>query len=120
MADINIRIGAKLDGLQRSIKKAQSQLTRFSDFAERVGTDLTTRLSLPIVGVGTAAVTSFAKFEKLELGLKAIAKEGENAGETLARLQKIAQLPGISLEQAVKGKSEINKELIRVSDIMTT
>lgn len=107
MADINIRIGAKLDGLQRSIKKAQSQLTRFSDFAERVGTDLTTRLSLPIVGVGTAAVTSFAKFEKLELGLRALADEGENAGETLARLQKIAQLPGINLDQAVNASNQL-------------
>ena len=107
MADINIRIGAKLDGLQRSIKKAQSQLGRFADFAERVGTDLTTRLSLPVLGVGTAAVTSFAKFEKLENGLKAIAEEGEDAGETLTRLQNIAQLPGISLEQAVKGANQL-------------
>jgi hypothetical protein len=44
-SDINIRIGAKLDGLQREIKKAQSQLTRFADFAENTGRDLSTRLS---------------------------------------------------------------------------
>lgn len=106
-ADINIRIGAKLDGLQRSIKKAQRSLTGFADFAERVGTDLTTRLSVPVLGVGTAAVTAFAKFERLENGLKAIAEEGEDAGETLERLQKIAQLPGISLEQAVKGSNQL-------------
>ena len=96
-----------MDGLQRSIKQAQSRLTRFADFAERVGSDLSTRLTLPVLGVGTASVSSFAKFEKLELGLKAIAEEGENAGETLERLQKIAQLPGISLEQAVKGANQL-------------
>ena len=73
--DINIRIGAKLDGLQRDIKKAQGSLTRFADFAESTGRDLSTRLSLPILGVGAAAVTSFAKFEKLELSLKALAEE---------------------------------------------
>lgn len=106
-ADINIRIGAKLDGLQRSIKKAQSQLSRFADFAERTGTDLTTRLSIPILGAGTAAVTAFAKFERLENGLKAIADEGEDVSQTLFRLQKIAQLPGISLEQAVKGSNQL-------------
>jgi tape measure domain-containing protein len=106
-SDINIRIGAKLDGLQREIKKAQSQLTRFADFAENTGRDLSTRLSLPIIGVGVAAVSSFAKFERLELGLKALADEGENTGETMARLQKIALLPGIGLEQAINGANQL-------------
>jgi tape measure domain-containing protein len=105
--DINIRIGAKLDGLQRDIKKAQGSLTRFANFAEGVGSDLSTRLTLPIAAVGAAAVTSFAKFEKMELSLKALAEEGENTSETLARLREIALLPGISLEQAAKGAAQL-------------
>jgi tape measure domain-containing protein len=105
--DINIRIGAKLDGLQRDIKKAQGSLTRFANFAESTGRDLSTRLSLPILGVGAAAVTSFAKFEKLELSLKALAEEGEDTAATFKRLQEIAQLPGISLEQAAKGAAQL-------------
>jgi tape measure domain-containing protein len=105
--DINIRIGAKLDGLQRDIKKAQGSLTRFASFAESVGSDLSTRLSLPILGVGAAAVSSFAKFEKLELSLKALAEEGEDTAATFTRLQEIAQLPGISLEQAAKGAAQL-------------
>lgn len=106
-SDINIRIGAKLDGLQQGIKKAQAELTRFADFAEATGRDLTTRLTLPIVGVGVAAVASFAKFERMELGLKALADEGENTAETMARLQKIALLPGIGLEQAINGANQL-------------
>lgn len=106
-SDVILRFGARFDDLQRAIKKQQRQLNRFADFAEQVGTRLSTRLTLPIVGAGTATVTSFAKFEKLELGLKAIVDEGEDAGETLSRLQKIAQLPGISLEQAVKGANQL-------------
>jgi tape measure domain-containing protein len=105
-SDINIRIGAKLDGLQREIKKAQSQLTRFADFAENTGRSLSTRLSLPIIGVGVAAVSSFAKFERLELGLKALATEGEDAGETLSRLRKIAELPGVDLSGVVNASSQ--------------
>ena len=105
--DINIRIGARLDGLQRDIKKAQGSLTRFANFAESTGRDLSTRLSLPILGVGAAAVSSFAKFEKMELSLKALAEEGENTSETLARLREIALLPGISLEQAAKGAAQL-------------
>jgi tape measure domain-containing protein len=105
--DINIRIGAKLDGLQRDIKKSQGIFTRFANFAESTGRDLSTRLSLPILGAGAAAVTSFAKFEKLELSLKALAEEGEDTAATFKRLQEIAQLPGISLEQAAKGAAQL-------------
>jgi tape measure domain-containing protein len=105
--DINIRIGAKLDGLQRDIKKSQGIFTRFANFAESIGRDLSTRLSLPILGAGAAAVTSFAKFEKLELSLKALAEEGEDTAATFKRLQEIAQLPGISLEQAAKGAAQL-------------
>jgi len=105
--DINIRIGAKLDGLQRGIKKAQRSLNNFANFAENTGRNLTTRLSLPIIGVGAAAVSSFAKFERMELGLKAMAEEGENTADTLQRLQDIAKLPGISLEQAVNGANQL-------------
>lgn len=105
--DINIRIGAKLDGLTRGIKKAQGSLTRFANYAESVGSDLTTRLSAPVIGVGAAAVASFAKFEKLELSLKALADEGEDTAATFKRLQDIAQLPGISLEQAAKGAAQL-------------
>jgi tape measure domain-containing protein len=105
--DINIRIGAKLDGLQRDIKKAQGSLTRFANFAESTGRDLSTRLSLPILGVGAAAVSSFAKFEKLELSLKALAEEGEDTAATLKRLQEIAQLPGINLNQAANASAQL-------------
>lgn len=105
--DINIRIGAKLDGLRKGIQQANRELTRFANFAENTGRELTTRLTLPIIGAGTAAIVSFAKFERLELSLKALAEEGENASDTMARLQKIAQLPGIGLEQAIKGAAQL-------------
>ena len=81
MADINIRIGAKLDGLQRGIKKAQGQLGRFADFAERVGGDLTTRLTLPIVGVGAAAVKTFAEFDRIEKGLQVFTEDQREAAK---------------------------------------
>lgn len=106
-SDIYVRIGAKLDGLTRGIRKSEAQLKRFADFAENVGTRLTTRLSVPIVGVGTAAVRSFARFEKLQNGLVALTGDADKAAEQLARLQQIAQLPGISLEQAVKGSQAL-------------
>jgi tape measure domain-containing protein len=105
--DINIRIGAKLNGLTNGIKQAQRELSGFANYASSVGQELSTKLTLPILGVGAAAVKSFADFERMEIGLKAIASEGENAADTMARLQKLAQLPGISLEQAIQGSTAL-------------
>lgn len=85
-ADINIRIGAKLDGLQRSIKKAQSQLSRFADFASDVGGRLSTNVTLPILGIGAAAVRSFAQFDRIEKGLEVFTGSTEAAREQFKRL----------------------------------
>lgn len=101
--DLVIRIGASLKGLQESLGVANRQLNRFAAQAESVGRDLSTRLTLPIVGVGAAAVRAFGSFDQLEKGLTAVAGGSEQAQEQLGRLQKIALEPGISLEQAVKG-----------------
>lgn len=87
--DINIRIGARLDGLQRGIKKAQSQLSRFSDFAEQVGGNLTTRLTLPILGVGGAAVKTFAEFDRIEKGLATLNGGVKGGAESFKRLNDI-------------------------------
>lgn len=88
-ADINIRIGAKLDGLQRSIKKAQRDLSSFADFAENVGTSLTTRLTVPILGLGTAAVKTFAEFDRIEKGLASLTGSAEAGAAQFNRLNEI-------------------------------
>lgn len=85
-SDIYIRIGATLEGLNKKLKEAESQLKRFSFKAERVGRDLTTRVSLPIIGIGTAAVATFAKFDKLEKGLAAISGSSAEAERQMGSL----------------------------------
>ncbi len=90
-SDIYVRIGAKLDGLQRGIRKSERQLKRFADFAERTGSTLTTRLSAPLALVGAAAVKTFASFEKTKLGLTALYKEADIAEQVFSDLLNVVK-----------------------------
>ena len=101
--DLNVRLGLDPAEFQRGLNAATRQLDRFASRMESVGRDLTARLTLPLAGVGVAAVRAFADFEKLTKGLEAIATEADPAQKQLERLRKLALNPGISLEQAVAG-----------------
>lgn len=72
-SDLIVRIGADIKALQSQLNKSLSAIKQFGFRAERIGKDLSTRVSLPIIGIGAAAVSTFAKFDRLEKGLQAIA-----------------------------------------------
>lgn len=103
IADLNVRIGATIKGLTDGLNKAERTLKRSARKMEQIGADLTTRLSLPLIGIGASAVKAFADFEKLEKSLEAVAGSSEAAQEQLTRLQTLALQPGIDLENAAKG-----------------
>ena len=103
LADLNVRIGATIKGLTDGLNKAERALKRSARKMEQIGTDLTTRVSLPLVGIGASAIKAFADFEKLEKSLEAVAGSSEAAQEQLSRLQTLALQPGIDLENAAKG-----------------
>ncbi len=71
-SDLLVRIGADVSRLTSGVNKALKDLNKFSRKAERLGSDLTQRVTAPIVAIGAASVATFAKFDKLEKGLAAI------------------------------------------------
>jgi tape measure domain-containing protein len=84
-----VRIGADLTALQDSLKQAENRLKRFGFKAERIGRDLTTRVSLPIIGIGAAAVSTFAEFDRLEKGLAALSGGAAGGAAAFQRLNAI-------------------------------
>ena len=62
------RLKAVLSGdssqLRTDLKRSETSLRDFSDKASRVGRQLTTRLTLPLAGVGVAAVKTASDFEQ--------------------------------------------------------
>lgn len=86
---LTLRIGADLSALNARLKQAESRLKRFAFRAERIGRDLTTRVSLPIIGIGGAAVQAFAQLERAELGLAALNGSAKAGADQLQRLNKV-------------------------------
>lgn len=98
-----IRLGANADDLYKVINQSERRLRRFGSKMEGIGRDLSQRVSLPLLGVGTAAVAAFAQFDKLEKSLAAVAGGSAEAERQLSRLQEVAKLPSVNLENAVQG-----------------
>ena len=88
-SNLIVRIGADLSNLTRSLQQAENRLKRFGFKAERIGRDLTTRVSLPIIGIGAAAVKTFADFDRLEKGLAALSGGAAGGAAAFARLNAI-------------------------------
>lgn len=72
IASTNISIGANLSGLQRGLKIAQRSLRKFGGQAKRIGSNITSSVTLPFAAAGAAGVKmatdlegSFSKIENL-------------------------------------------------------
>ena len=58
------RLTANVKGLQTGLRKASGMLKGFSSEVKQTGQTLTRNLTVPIMGLGTAMVTTAATFEK--------------------------------------------------------
>jgi tape measure domain-containing protein len=102
-SEITIRIGADTYKLEKSLKDSENSLKKSVKKMGEIGSNLTRSLTLPIAGVGAAAVASFAKFEQLEKALIAVSGSAEEADKEFAKLRESARLPGLGFEEAVRG-----------------
>ena len=59
---LNFKFGADLSGFERAMKKAQKNLKKFGKNIQKTGQNLSRNLTLPILGLGAAAL----KFGYLE------------------------------------------------------
>ena len=110
---INVVLGIDIGPFQKSILRAEKQLQQFGSRLEGIGSELTQRLTLPMLAVGAAAVKSFADLEKLNKGLTAIMGSSDMAADELQKLREVAKLPGLGLKEAVQGS--INLQAVGLS-----
>ena len=72
ITDLTIRIGASVANLKAGLNKAEKLMKRSARKFERIGSNLTTKLSVPLGGIGAAALKAAGDFEVLENGLTAV------------------------------------------------
>ena len=109
IASTNISIGANLSGLQRGLKIAQRSLRKFGGQAKRIGSNITSNVTLPFAAAGAAGVKmatdlegSFSKIENL-VGI---------TGKALEDFK--SSVKGVSAETG-KSQQELSEALFTVS-----
>ena len=100
---IKIRIGADTKTLTSDLARASKTLQTSARSMKSIGADLSTSISLPLVGIGVAALKTFGDLEALQKGLIAVMGSSTAASKEFEKLREVAKLPGLGLEEAVKG-----------------
>lgn len=113
MADLEVTLGADPAQLGRDLNIAGGMLRDFSRQVESIGdigdklSNLGQRISLgitiPLIGLGTAAIKAYGDLQSLELGIEAVAGSASYASKQMDSLREIAKLPGLGLKEATKG-----------------
>ena len=103
LSNLIVRIGASTDDFDKKINASLGKMKRFASEVSQVGQSLSIGLSAPLFGVGTAALKAASEMQGLSNGLTATMKSTSLAAAEMERLKQVAKLPGIGLEDAVKG-----------------
>lgn len=120
---LSVSIGANTTQLQNGLNNANNAIDQFVRNAERIGevgdalTALGARLSigitLPIVALGKEAIEAYGEIQALQKGLEAVSGSASFANKQFGQLKEVAKLPGLGLQEAVKGS--INLQSIGIS-----
>jgi len=88
------------ENLRRKTNEAHISLTSFA-------TILTTTATVPIALFAKSAFDAAVKMDGMMRGLRPVSGSAEAASEQLARLNVVAQLPGVGLNEAIKGSIQL-------------
>lgn len=107
LADLNVSLGLITKQFESGVKSAERSLRRFGRQAEFIGQDLTQSITVPLAGIGAAAVKSFADLERSSKALEAVTGSASETARQLERLRVVAQLPGLGFQEAVQASARL-------------
>jgi hypothetical protein len=87
----------------KSLKQVGIGLGVIAAAASAAAIAIGVKLARAIVRVGRATIRTAVTYDKLKRGLVAVAGSALEAERQLIRLQKVAELPGLSFRQAIQG-----------------
>lgn len=90
LRELNIKLGADTTDLERKLKRASNQLRREGRNWSSLGNELSAAVTLPLLGVGAAAIKSAADFERMETSFSVMLGSAEKARELFAGLKEDA------------------------------
>lgn len=107
VAQLNVEIGARISSLSQGLRQAEREMRKFGQGMASLGNQLSLAITLPLAGIGAAAIKTAGEMEALRLAMRATF---EGAGRSIAEadaeleaLRQSAKAPGLDFEQAVRG-----------------
>lgn len=105
--DLNVILGLRIENFQKNLSKAQRSMNKFGRDMERLGSNLTQALTLPILGAGGAAVASAVEFEQLEARLRVLTGSAEAGAAVFEKIKKFAASTPFEVTDLVKATSQL-------------
>lgn len=128
--DLIVTIGATTRDFDKALGKSMSKLNRFGKNTKRIGRDLTRSLTMPLAGLGVAAVKSAADLEALETSFISLTGGAEQAANMMRNLNEFTAKTPFQIEAVAKsarqliasgtGIDEVNTQLQFLGDIAAT
>lgn len=103
LSNLIVRIGASTDDYDKKVNAALGKAQRFAQSVTAAGEAMAIGFSAPILAAGGAAIKAASDMQSLEMGLKAVMKTTDATTAEMAKLREVAKLPGLGLEEAVRG-----------------
>lgn len=119
IADLFVNVGADISDFKKQMSDLQSNLKGIGDGMKKTGKKLTTGLTLPLAGLATASVMTFANFEKSMNKVAAISgATGKELDDLTGLAKELGATTKFSASEAADGMSFLAMAGFEVSDIM--
>ena len=128
--DLIVTIGAKTAQFDKSLNRSMRKLKVLGSTTKRLGRDLTRSLTVPLAGVGLAAVKSAADLEALETSFISLTGGAEQAANMMRNLNEFTAKTPFQIEAVAKsarqliasgtGIEDVNEQLQFLGDIAAT
>jgi tape measure domain-containing protein len=100
---INGPLASSFAAFDKRVDELDKGIGRVGEGLKSAGTGLIAGVTLPVLGIGAAAVVSAGDLQALDKGFAATYKGGEELSVALAKVQELAKLPGLGLKEAEQG-----------------
>jgi tape measure domain-containing protein len=130
LGDLIVRVGADTREFNRELGKIQRQIRQTSDNIMDMGKSMTMGVTLPIVGLGAAAVKAAADLETMETQFISLTGGAEQAGAMVDQLNQFAAATPFQIEEIAGAArqllaagtdiGQVNEQLGFLGDIAAT
>lgn len=130
LGDLVVRIGADTRDLNKSLGRVQRNMRSMTSNFTRLGQDMTRSISIPLLGVGAAAIKSAADLETLETQFVSLTGGAAQAADMVKQLNEFTAATPFQLEEVGNAArqliasgtaiSEVNDQLQFLGDIAAT